>query len=99
MPLMEMFTHAAKNYFSPILTPNAPIQKTLGRADWLTTMTRCTTNPLGIKGCGEAGAIGSPPAVINAIANALGVERLDMPATPWRVWEALCSRELLTAAE
>jgi CO/xanthine dehydrogenase Mo-binding subunit len=50
------------------------------------------------KGCGEAGAIGSPPAVINAIANALGVERLDMPATPWRVWEALRSRELPTAA-
>jgi carbon-monoxide dehydrogenase large subunit len=63
-----------------------------------TTVTRCTTNPLGIKGCGEAGAIGSPPAVINAIANALGVERLDMPATPWRVWEALRSRELPTAA-
>src|SRR5712672_198222 len=59
-----------------------------------TTQTPCTTNPLGIKGCGEAGAIGSPPAVINAIADALGVELLDMPATPQRVWKAMHSRAL-----
>jgi carbon-monoxide dehydrogenase large subunit len=45
------------------------------------------------------GAIGSPPAVINAIANALGVERLDMPATPYRVWQAIRSRDLPAAAE
>jgi len=56
-----------------------------------TTATPCTTNPLGVKGCGEAGAIGSPPAVINAVADALGIERLDMPATPQRVWEAIRS--------
>ncbi|MGH7156169.1 MAG: xanthine dehydrogenase family protein molybdopterin-binding subunit, partial [Acetobacteraceae bacterium] len=52
----------------------------------------CTTNPLGVKGAGEAGAVGSPPAVMNAIMDALaadGVTRLDMPATPERVWEAL----------
>ena len=50
-----------------------------------TTVTECEHNPLGVKGCGEAGAIGSPPAVINAILNALaevGVTDLDMPATP-----------------
>jgi carbon-monoxide dehydrogenase large subunit len=48
----------------------------------------CTTNPLGIKGAGEAGAIGAPPAVINAIVNALGIRHIDMPATPERVWRA-----------
>ncbi len=45
-------------------------------------------NPLGVKGCGEAGAIAAPPAVINAIVNALGIKHLDMPATPERVWRA-----------
>jgi carbon-monoxide dehydrogenase large subunit len=54
--------------------------------------TPCTHNPLGAKGCGEAGAIGSPPAVMNAILDALaplGVRDLDMPATPYRVWQAI----------
>ncbi len=51
--------------------------------------TPCTTNPLGIKGCGEAGAIGSPPAVINAITDAIGQSNLAMPATPQKVWAAL----------
>ncbi len=50
--------------------------------------TPCTHNPLGVKGCGEAGAIGSPPAVINAICNALGVKDMPMPATPHVVWQA-----------
>ena len=52
----------------------------------------CATNPLGVKGAGEAGAVGSPPAVINAIIDALaddGVKHLDMPATPESVWRAL----------
>jgi len=54
--------------------------------------TPCTHNPLGTKGCGEAGAIGSPPAIMNAVLDALaplGVKDLDMPATPHRVWEAI----------
>jgi len=54
--------------------------------------TPCTHNPLGVKGCGEAGAIGSPPAVINAIVDALaplGVKDMQMPATPHRVWSAI----------
>jgi carbon-monoxide dehydrogenase large subunit len=54
--------------------------------------TPCTHNPLGTKGCGEAGAIGSPPAVINAVLDALrevGVKDFDMPASPHRVWEAI----------
>ncbi|MCM2402408.1 xanthine dehydrogenase family protein molybdopterin-binding subunit [Rhizobium sp. S153] len=51
--------------------------------------TPCPGNPLGIKGCGEAGAIGSPPALINAITDAIGNNRLNMPATPNAVWSAL----------
>jgi carbon-monoxide dehydrogenase large subunit len=54
--------------------------------------TPCTHNPLGAKGCGEAGAIGSPPAVINAVLDALaplGVKNLQMPASPHRVWSAI----------
>ena len=50
------------------------------------TITPCTHNPLGVKGCGEAGAIGAPPAVINAVTDALGVVDIAMPATPERVW-------------
>jgi carbon-monoxide dehydrogenase large subunit len=53
----------------------------------------CKANPLGIKGAGEAGAVGAPPAVINAVVDALyqkvGARHIDMPATPRRVWEAL----------
>ena len=51
--------------------------------------TLCPNNPLGMKGCGEAGAIGSPPALINAITDAIGNNDLAMPATPSRVWAAL----------
>jgi carbon-monoxide dehydrogenase large subunit len=56
--------------------------------------TPCTHNPLGVKGCGEAGAIGSPPTVINAILDALNsggykVDHIDMPATPAKVWAAM----------
>ncbi|MDN2581671.1 xanthine dehydrogenase family protein molybdopterin-binding subunit [Aquibium sp. ELW1220] len=54
-----------------------------------TTNTPCPGNPLGIKGCGEAGAIGSPPAVINAITDAIGNNDLTMPATPQKVWAAI----------
>ncbi|WP_375788958.1 xanthine dehydrogenase family protein molybdopterin-binding subunit [Bradyrhizobium sp. Pha-3] len=53
----------------------------------------CTTNPLGVKGAGEAGAIGSCPAVVNAIVEGLhrefGIDHIDMPATPERVWIAI----------
>ena len=59
--------------------------------------TPCTHNPLGVKGCGEAGAIGSPPAVVNAVINALhsgghtDVTHIDMPVSPARVWAAMNS--------
>jgi len=52
----------------------------------------CRTNPLGVKGAGEAGAIGAPPAVINAVVDALaglGVETIEMPATPHNIWRAI----------
>ncbi|MZR29338.1 xanthine dehydrogenase family protein molybdopterin-binding subunit [Sneathiella litorea] len=52
----------------------------------------CTMNPMGVKGCGEAGCIGAPPAVINAVIDGLadlGVHHIDMPATPQRVWDVI----------
>ncbi len=52
------------------------------------TVTPCTHNPLGVKGCGEAGAIGSPAAYINALTDALGIRDIAMPATVERVWRA-----------
>ncbi len=56
--------------------------------------TPCTHNPLGVKGCGEAGAIGSPPAVVNAVVDALqragkDITHIDMPLSPSRVWAAM----------
>ncbi|HZZ34278.1 MAG TPA: molybdopterin cofactor-binding domain-containing protein, partial [Caulobacteraceae bacterium] len=54
-----------------------------------TTVTPCTHNPLGVKGCGEAGAIGAPAAIMNAVTDALGVRDVPMPATSERVWRAL----------
>jgi carbon-monoxide dehydrogenase large subunit len=56
-------------------------------------------NPLGVKGCGEAGAIGAPPAVINAITDAIGTNDLQMPATPLAVWTALQKVQAPMAAE
>lgn len=58
--------------------------------------TPCTHNPLGVKGCGEAGAIGAPPTVVNAVIDALqsagkAVTHIDMPLTPHRVWSAMNS--------
>ncbi|WP_298871115.1 xanthine dehydrogenase family protein molybdopterin-binding subunit [uncultured Bradyrhizobium sp.] len=55
------------------------------------TTTLCPGNPLGIKGCGEAGAIGASAAVINAITDAIGKNNLEMPATPDRVWRTIHS--------
>ena len=63
-----------------------------------TKVTPCTHNPLGAKGCGEAGAIGAPAALMNAVMDALaakGVKHFDMPASPHRVWKAI--REAATA--
>jgi carbon-monoxide dehydrogenase large subunit len=62
--------------------------------------TPCTHNPLGVKGCGEAGAIGAPPAVINAIVDALkeyGVDHIDMPATSEKVWRMINAQTRMAA--
>jgi len=63
---------------------------------------KCATNPLGLKGCGEAGAIGAPPTIINALVDALqpyGVRHIDMPATPEKVWQAIQAGTAKRAAE
>jgi carbon-monoxide dehydrogenase large subunit len=61
--------------------------------DFSTHNVPSTSNPFGVKGAGEAGAVGAPPAVINAIVDALhhksGVRHIDMPATPPRIWAAI----------
>jgi carbon-monoxide dehydrogenase large subunit len=62
----------------------------------------CKNNPLGVKGCGEAGSVASPAAVINAIIDALaelGVRQIDMPATPHRIWQAIQQHQRPMAAE
>ena len=64
------------------------------------TNTPCTHNDLGVKGCGEAGAIASPPAIINAIIDALsplGVTDMSMPATPQKVWKAIQDSQSIAA--
>jgi len=63
------------------------------------TSTPCPSNPLGIKGCGEAGAIAAPAAVVNAITDALGHEDIAMPATPLAVWRAAQKSPARVAAE
>jgi carbon-monoxide dehydrogenase large subunit len=81
---------------------------TMPRADCLpfftvgTSVTPCTHNPLGVKGCGEAGAIGAPACIMSAILDALrplGVKSLDMPATPEKIWRAIQGAKMPKAAE
>jgi carbon-monoxide dehydrogenase large subunit len=71
------------------LIPGAP---ELPRYTLERTVTPSPSNPMGVKGVGEAGTIGSPPAVIGAVADALspyGITHIDMPASPWKVWQAI----------
>jgi carbon-monoxide dehydrogenase large subunit len=63
------------------------------------TTTACPSNPLGVKGCGEAGAIAAPAALINAITDAIGHENIAMPATPQAVWRAVQKAPRQLAAE
>jgi carbon-monoxide dehydrogenase large subunit len=81
---------------------------TMPRADDLpnisvgTETTLCTHNPLGVKGCGEVGAIGSPPAIINAVVDALkqySVRHINMPATPEKIWSIIQAGRPAAAAE
>jgi carbon-monoxide dehydrogenase large subunit len=73
-----------------------PHARDLGMIRFETRNVPCTTHPLGIKGAGEAGTIGATPAVMNAVIDALdrgfGVRKLDMPATPAHVWQAIHGR-------
>src|SRR6185437_3017100 len=67
-----------------------------------THATMCTHNPIGAKGVGEVGAIGSPPAVINAVIDALsplGIHDIEMPATPQKVWRLIQGSSTARAAE
>jgi carbon-monoxide dehydrogenase large subunit len=62
----------------------------------------CKNNPMGVKGCGEAGSVASPAAVINAIIDALadlGITEIDMPATPQKIWRLIQERQPAVAAE
>jgi len=90
--------HAAYDRGSGQMLAGSFMDYALPRADDLPSFrlefngTRCTTNPLGVKGCGEAGAVAMLPAVHNAIVDALaplGVTHFDGPATPFRVWQAI----------
>jgi len=63
-----------------------------------TKETPCTHNPLGVKGCGEAGAIGAPAALMNAITDALGIKDMPMPASPQNVWAAMQANKVKKAA-
>jgi aerobic carbon-monoxide dehydrogenase large subunit len=90
-----LLEHGAYDESSGQLLSGSYMDYAMPRADDLPSFqvetakgTPCTHNPLGAKGCGEAGAIGSTPAIINAICDALGVKDVPMPATPYTVWKA-----------
>lgn len=94
-----LLEHGLYDTASGQLLTGSYMDYTMPRADDLPVFTvetikgtPCTHNPLGVKGCGEAGAIGSPPALINAVVDALahlGVRDVPMPATPHTVWNAI----------
>ncbi len=93
-----LLEHATYDPTSGQMVAGSFMDYALPRADDLPSFdlgfnpTRCTTNPLGVKGCGEAGAIAAFPAIANAILDALaplGVKGFDGPATPARIWQAI----------
>ena len=78
-----------------------PRAEDLPALDFRYNVVPCRTNPLGVKGAGEAGAIGAPPALVNAVVDAvaeLGIDHLDMPLTPERLWRALRDATMRKAA-
>ncbi|HEY5210523.1 MAG TPA: xanthine dehydrogenase family protein molybdopterin-binding subunit [Stellaceae bacterium] len=96
-----LFENAVYDQESGQLITGSLMDYCMPRADNLpsfavgTHVTKCTHNPLGVKGCGEAGAIGAPAAVMNAVIDALGavgIHELTMPATPEKVWRAINGR-------
>lgn len=90
-----VYSHTGQMLSGSFMDYGLPRADDLPAFNFVRRETPSPRNPLGVKGCGEAGAAGSPPAVINAIVDALspyGVRHLDMPATPQRVWQALHQR-------
>src|SRR5262245_31447542 len=93
-----LYEHAVYDAGSAQLVTGSFMDYVMPRADMLPNFeialeeVRCKTNPIGVKGIGESGTIGAPPVVINALIDALsplGIDRIDMPATPGRVWQAI----------
>jgi carbon-monoxide dehydrogenase large subunit len=93
-----LYEHAVYDRDSAQLITGSFMDYAMPRADMLPHFeialeeVPCLTNPIGVKGIGESGTIGAPPVVINAVIDALsplGIDRIDMPATPARVWEAI----------
>jgi carbon-monoxide dehydrogenase large subunit len=93
-----LYEHAVYDPGSAQLVTGSFMDYVMPRADMLPNFeialeeVPCKTNPIGVKGIGESGTIGAPPAVINALIDALaplGIDRIDMPATPGRVWQAI----------
>ena len=93
-----LYEHAVYDAGSAQLITGSFMDYVMPRADMLPNFeialeeVPCKTNPIGVKGIGESGTIGAPPVVINALIDALsplGIDRIDMPATPGRVWQAI----------
>ncbi len=93
-----LLEHVVYDRQSGQLVTGSYMDYAMPRADDMGTLTTrfigvpCTTNPVGVKGVGESGTIGAPPAVMNAVVDALrplGITHVDMPATPARVWDAI----------
>ena len=81
--------HSAQPLTASLIDYALPRAEHICEIDFSTVEIPCRTHPLGIKGAGEAGTIGAAPAVINALAHALDLRHIDMPATPLAVWTAL----------
>ena len=103
-----LFENAVYDEGSGQLLSGSLMDYCMPRADHMPMMkvathsTLCTHTPMGVKGCGEVGTIGSPAAVINAVVDALshlGVTHVDMPATPNRIWRLIQNASLPVAAE
>jgi len=95
-----LYEHAVYDRDSAQLVTGSFMDYVMPRADMLPDFqialeeVRCLTNPIGVKGIGESGTIGAPPVVTNAVIDALsplGIDRIDMPATPSKVWQTIQS--------
>jgi carbon-monoxide dehydrogenase large subunit len=89
-----LLTASFQDYCLPRADDVPPIAVTLDDA------APCRTNPLGAKGCGESGAIGGPPCIVNGVMDALaelGITSLQTPLTPMKVWQAIQAAKLAKA--